>query len=74
MSEIRAYRIKSLSKASEIVTTSSYLRKQLEITMPDTSVHAIGNPTDAPARIAQIRTNINRSDPPEILIVGMLNG
>ena len=73
MSEIRAYRIKSLSKASEIVTTSSYLRKQLEITMPDTSVHAIGNPTDAPARIDQIRTNINRSDPPEILIVGMLN-
>lgn len=73
MSEIRAFRVRSLSKASEILTTSHYLGAQIERSIDNVPVTAVGNPVDELKQTDLIRAKVSRAKPPELLVVGMLN-
>lgn len=72
----RAHRQSVLARADAIVTTSTHLKTRVEQDIPTDykSVRVVANPADDVAFVDQVQAGIERATPPEILIVGMVNG
>jgi|GEM_PF-6606982 len=65
---------RALEKASMVVTTSKFLEKQIRALHPNKLINVVPNPSDDIRYIDAVQKDIQQANPPEILIVGMLNG
>lgn len=66
-------RLRCLRRANGVIVTSCYLRRQAQEIVPADRIHVVPNPAGNPEAAMRIQRNIRRADPPEILVVGMLN-
>lgn len=72
MDEVRAYRLNALGSAKRIATTSAFIKSGLPQALRTRTV-AIGNPCDSVEDVDAAQAGVSRADPPEILVVGMVN-
>jgi len=73
MKRVHDFRVDRLSQADEVITTSGYLKRQIESVLPGKSAHVVPNPSGGTHFIDAYQAGIERSTPPLILVVGMLN-
>lgn len=62
-----------LSRADKVIVTSEYLLSQIEDLGTSTPVEIVANPSDQIEVVDRYQRGIARAQPPEILIVGMIN-
>ncbi len=63
----------SLGAATAIIATSHYLESQIKGLDCSSNVFLVPNPADNVEDVDRIQQGITRADPPEILVVGMIN-
>ena len=73
MQDSATLRRAALSKAHHIVVTSRFLHDGVHEMLPGKDITIIANPSDSAEFVDDIQKGIKRSQPPEILIVGMVN-
>lgn len=79
MQAVRDMRVKALLKSDKIIVTSQYLADQTRNLLSnknpsiEDNISIVRNPCDNLEQITSFQTAIQKSNPPEILIVGMIN-
>lgn len=63
----------ALARATRIVVTSRFLKRQIEAVAPGRAVSVVANPSDSLDFVRACQVGVRKADPPEILVVGMIN-